>query len=71
MSDEKAIEKQVVQVTCPMCGGQGLAGIVSRDRATDAEEPEMEGQGMPCSTCGGDGWILEPVNEALRPRRRR
>ncbi len=54
------------RTTCPACGGYGFhVHYVSHDMATDACEPEMEGQEMrePCEQCRGDGWILEEVEE--------
>jgi len=54
-----------VQVVCPDCEGQGYVvqtRYVTKDMATDACAPEMEGMPIPdqikCWKCNGDGWIV-------------
>jgi len=55
------------QIMCSICRGRGtteeLQGIVSREMALDACEPELEGQLIYCDVrcwkCGGDGWYYE------------
>jgi RecJ-like exonuclease len=46
-----------VQRPCPHCHGGGISGIVSPEMAADAGEPGMAGMEVPCSTCGGQGWV--------------
>ena len=46
-------------VECPACNGSGIEGYVTRDMATDACEPTMEGMPMKCPKCKGDGYIFE------------
>lgn len=47
---------------CADCGGSGEAvlGYVTRDMATDAGEPSMEGMPVPgqCPTCRGSGDVI-------------
>lgn len=35
-------------MACPGCGGTGIGGYVSWEMASDAGEPSMEGQPIPC-----------------------
>lgn len=56
---------------CPACGGQGFwmaTHYVTRDMASDACEPSMEGMAMeekvPCDRCGGGGVVeAEPAGD--------
>ena len=58
---------EIVEVVCPDCYGGRLAGIVSRDMATDAGEPSMEGQEILCATCNGDGFVWDTVPAPIKP----
>lgn len=53
------LEQVQVQRSCDNCGGGGIVGIISREMAMDAGEPAMEGQEVPCDTCGGHGWVVD------------
>jgi hypothetical protein len=57
---------------CRACDGQGEYEVqhqVTRDMATDAGEPEMEGMAISdreqCSECGGAGYIPDERVDAL------
>ena len=52
-----------VQAECSDCGGGGVAGVVTRSMAMDAGDLSLEGYKVPCSTCGGDGWVIDVVEE--------
>ena len=71
MTDEpRATREAGREEQCGECGGQGYwiaTHYVTRDMATDAGEPSMEGMPMeervPCNRCGGGGVILLPAQE--------
>lgn len=59
-------------IPCPQCGGEGREIIgenfVSRDMASDAGYPEMEGMHHSyeygeCEACDGTGLINKPLNK--------
>lgn len=53
-----SFRQQQVQVWCSTCAGSG-SHEVSREMASDAGEPGMEGMEIPCGDCGGDGWTVD------------
>lgn len=53
----------IVQVPCSTCNGGGVVGVVTRDMATDAGEPGMEGMEIPCNACGGQGRQVEEMDD--------
>lgn len=44
-------------IACRRCGGDGIEGVVSREMAIDAGDSRLEGERVPCSSCGGRGVI--------------
>lgn len=51
-----------IQVPCSTCNGGGILGVITREMATDAEAPDLEGQVIECHVCGGRGWLPKEVD---------
>jgi len=63
MTADNASGANEVQAECSSCGGTGIAGYISEDMASDGGlGPDVVGRSVPCSTCGGDGWVVEPAD---------